>query len=359
MDVSTLTLILLVLLLAAVVWVGMQFRSKAGDDRTTRLESAVELLKAELISRQAESLMQLRDSLDSANKIVNDRLAEGTQSLDRRMSVLGEIENRLGQLARQTDNIETIGRNIQSLSDLLRPPKLRGNVGEMLLDNLLNQILPPSMHETQYRFEDGARVDAIVRIADRLLPIDAKFPLESFERLRLDPKDPTHQKAFVQAFKRHADEIAGKYIRPREETTDFALMYVPAEAVYYQLIAEESQEAFQYALARRVIPSSPGHLYAFLASVVAMYGEMAGLGGGATTESRRLRDGLLELAETADRLAGFHTRMESSLRALAGGFDRARAELDKARSQLEKLRSPWSDSGSETGRRNNESEEKP
>ena len=351
MDLTTLTLILLAILAVAVFGVWWQLRRMRSDDSSVRLESTLELLKAELISRQAESLTQLRGSLDSANKIVNDRLAEGTQSLDRRMSVLGEIENRLGQLARQTDNIETIGKNIQSLSDLLRPPKLRGNVGETLLDNLLGQILPPTMHESQYRFEDGSRVDAIVRVSDRLLPIDAKFPLESFERLREKPDDPACQKGFAQAFKRHVDEIAGKYIRPREKTTDFALMYVPAEAVYYQLISDENQETFQYALAHRVIPSSPGHLYAFLASVVAMYGEMAALGGGASEESRRLRDGLKELAETAERLAGFHSRMESSLRALSGGFDRARAELDKARVELEKLRSPWetSDEGGAGG----------
>ena len=349
MDLATLTAILLALLLVAVLWVGWQLRGREGEERGAHLENAVELLKAELLTRQSESLMQMRDSIDNANKTLNDRLAEGTVSLDRRMAVLGEIENRLGQLARQTDNIETIGKNIQSLSDLLRPPKTRGTVGELLLDNLLGQILPATMHQSQYQFTDGARVDAVVKVADRLLPIDAKFPLEAFERLRDHPEEPAHRKAFVQAFRKQTDEIAGKYIRPGEKTTDFALMYVPAEAVYYQLIADENQEAFQYALSRRVIPSSPGHLYAFLASVVAMYGEVAGLGAGLSTEHRRLKDGLKELAETADRLAAFHSKMDGSLRGLSGAFDRAKAELDRARSELEKLRAPWTETAGQDG----------
>jgi DNA recombination protein RmuC len=341
MDVPTLTVVLLALVLAVLVWLGWQMRSRARGDN---LSSAVELLKAELVARQSESLLQLRESIDGANKIINDRLAEGTSSLDRRMSVLGEIENRLGQLARQTDNIEAIGKNIQSLSELLRPPKLRGNVGEMLLDNLLDQIVPAAMRETQFRFADGARVDAIIKVADRLMPVDAKFPLEAYERLRREPDDISSQKAFTQAFKKHVDDIASKYIRPAEKTTDFAVMYIPAEAVYYRLISEETPEAFQYALSKRVIPSSPGHLYAFLASVVAMYSELVVVGEGATLESRRLLTGLNELVETTERLARFHSRMESSLRALSTGFDRAKNELDRARTQLEKIRTPWSES---------------
>jgi DNA recombination protein RmuC len=348
MDVPTLTVILLVLVLVALIWFGWQMRSGAGNGPSGSLESAVELLKSELVARQSESLLQLRDSIDSANKIINDRLAEGTSSLDRRMSVLGEIENRLGQLARQADNIEAIGKNIQSLSELLRPPKLRGNVGEMLLENLLDQIVPAAMRESQYRFADGSRVDAIIKVADRLMPVDAKFPLEAYERLRDNPDDASSQKAFTQAFKKHVDDIASKYIRPAEKTTDFALMYIPAEAVYYRLISEDNPEAFEYALSRKVIPSSPGHLYAFLASVVAMYSELVIMGEGATLESRRLLTGLNELVETTERLARFHSRMESSLRALSSGFDRARGELDKARMQLEKIRTPWSEKADNT-----------
>jgi DNA recombination protein RmuC len=256
------------------------------------------------------------------------------------MSVLGELENRLGQLTKQASDIEAVGANIQKLSELLRPPKLRGNVGELLLDNILGQILPPALFHSQYRFDSGLRVDAAIKLGDRLLPIDAKFPIESFERVSKEPENPELQKQFSRDFKKHIDAIADKYIRPTEKTTDFAIMYIPAEAVYYQLIAQRHQEGFEYALSRRVIPSSPGHLYAFLSSVAMLGAELSLAGSGLADEGRRFLSGLNELTETTERLGRFHDKMESSLRALSAGFARARTELSEARMQLEKLRQP-------------------
>ncbi|MCD6248750.1 MAG: DNA recombination protein RmuC [candidate division Zixibacteria bacterium] len=338
MDLSTAILIAIgIAVLACLIWIAVRLRSNQADQS---FQGAVDLLKAELISQQAESLLTLRQSIDTANQIVNERLAEGTSSLDRRMAVLAEIQKQLGELREQTDHIEAVGKNIQSLSDLLRPPKLRGAVGELFLENILGQILPSAAFEMQYRFSSGQRVDAIVKLSDRLLPIDAKFPLEDFERLQKEPDDPTLQKRFSQSFRKHIDAIADKYIRPDEKTTDFAVMYVPAEAVYYQLISQSHQNGFEYALSRRVIPSSPGHLYAFLASVATLQAELALAGGEAGENSRRVRAGLDQLFEMTEKLAKFHTRMESSLRALTGGFNHARAELDSIRLQLEKLRSP-------------------
>jgi DNA recombination protein RmuC len=338
MDPATAILIVIgVAIMACLIWIGLRLQANQTDQS---LPAAVELLKAELISQQAESLLTLRQSIDTANKIVNDRLAEGTSSLDRRMAVLADIQTQLGELREQTDHIEAVGKNIQSLSDLLRPPKLRGGIGELFLENILGEILPKSAFEMQYRFGAGQRVDAIVKLSDRLLPIDAKFPLEDYERLQKEPDDPTLQKRFSQSFRKHIDAIADRYIRPDEKTTDFAVMYVPAEAVYYQLISQSNQDGFQYALSRRVIPSSPGHLYAFLASVATLQAELALAGGEAGQNNRRVRAGLDQLYEMTEKLAKYHTQMESSLRALNGKFDHARGELDSIRLQLEKLRGP-------------------
>jgi DNA recombination protein RmuC len=174
------------------------------------------------------------------------------------------------------------------------------------------------------------------------LPIDAKFPIEAFERVSREPENPELQKQFSRDFKKHIDAIADKYIRPAEKTTDFAVMYIPAEAVYYQLISQQNQEGFDYALSRRVIPSSPGHLYAFLSSVAMLGAELSLAGTGLAEEGRRFLSGLSELAETTDRLARFHEKMESSLRVLSAGFSRAKTELSEARLQLEKLREPLS-----------------
>ncbi len=342
MDATTVvTLVLLAGILAALVWIAARLRPGPAAGAADQLETSVALLKADLISSQSESLRALRESLDAANRMINERLSEGTVSLDRRMAVLGEIQTQLGQLSIQTDNIETVGKNIQSLSDLLRPPQLRGAVGELLLDNILSQILPRAAYEIQHRFTNGMRVDAVVKVGKRLLPIDAKFPIEAFDRLRADPDDSALQKQFSQSFRKHIDAIADKYLRPDEGTTDFAVMYIPAEAVYYQLISQDRQEGFEYALGHRVIPSSPGHLYAFLASVASLYSEISLAGGDLSESGARIRAGIDRLIETSDRLARFHGRMEGSLRNLTAGFDRARSELDQIRLQLEKLREPF------------------
>lgn len=334
-------------ILAALIWIGFRLKSSGQKSTPETLDAAVALLKAELISSQTESLLSLRQSIDTANKTINDRLAEGTLSLDRRMGVLSEIQQQLTKLELQTENIETVGKNIQSLTDLLRPPQLRGAIGELFLENILGQILPAAAFETQYRFTGGLRVDAIVRVGDLLLPIDSKFPIKAFERLQKQPDDASLQKQFSKSFKTHIDAIATKYIQPDEKTTDFAIMYIPAEAVYYQLISQADQEGFEYALANRVIPSSPGHLYAFLATVASLHAEISLAGGGQDGASRKVRAGIDKLYETTERLARFHSRMEGSLRALTAGFDRARTELDQVRLHLKKLREPFAASATD------------
>jgi DNA recombination protein RmuC len=333
-------LLLLVTNLVVTIWLVFQWRTSTASGTDQRVESALQLVGAEIIGKQTESLLALRRSLDDANRLLNERLSEGTTSIDRRMAVLGEIENRLGQLAAQAATIEDVGRNIQSLSELLRPPKLRGAIGEIFLENILSQILPPAMYSVQHRFENGTRVDAAIKLGRRWLPIDAKFPLEAFERLKNEPENLAHRKDFAASLRKHIDDIAGKYIRPDENTTEFALMYIPAEAVYHELVSQGNEDILNYAFSQRVIPSCPGHLYAFLSSVATVYTELSLAGSTVTESTRRLLAGISALVETTDRVAGFHDKMESSLRSLSAGFDRARRELNQARQQIDRLREP-------------------
>ncbi|HVP06933.1 MAG TPA: DNA recombination protein RmuC [Candidatus Acidoferrum sp.] len=323
-----------------VVYLLVRIRRVDQTESKTAFEAAVQLLRSELIGKQAESFLALRQAIDSANQIVNERLAEGAGALDRRLSLINEIENRLGQLTTQTNNIEQIGKNIQSLSELLKPPKLRGALGELLLENLLGQILPQAMFATQYQMSDGQRVDAIVRLGDRVLPIDAKFPLEAFERVVASPDDPLAQREFSTTLKKHIEAIATRYIRPGENTTDFAVMYIPAEAVYYQLVSQDDRSGFDYALSKKVIPSSPGHLYAFLASLAAIYAATGLLHSGTQEESRRLAIGLSELAEALARLVRYHERIEGSLRSISVSFEKAKAETAGLHKRLDNLRDP-------------------
>jgi len=334
MDLLTIVnAVILAVLLVLIVWLVRVVRGMRAADGASPVQQAVDSLKAELIGTQMEGLVAMRDSLDSASRGLNERLAEGTSSLDRRLGVISEIENKLGQLQRQTRQIEEIGRNIQQLSDLLKPPKLRGGLGELFLENLLGQILPPALFATQYAFTGGQRVDAIVRLGDRLLPIDAKFPLEAFQRLVQDESDHTAAKEFDRALKRQIDDIGRKYIRPDENTTDIAVMYIPSEAVYYRLVSQDSSDLLQYALAHKVIPSSPGHLYAFLASVAAVYAEL-GLAG----NTRRLSAVLDSLADSLTRLESLHGRMAGSARMIGLSLDKAKTETGDMQRRLDGLK---------------------
>jgi DNA recombination protein RmuC len=318
----------------------LSLRSERRNDTRASFEAAVQLLRSELIGRQAESFLVLRQAIDGANQLVNERLAEGTGVLERRLALFTDIQTKLGELSAQTSNIEQIGRNIQSLSELLRPPKLRGSLGELLLENLLGQILPLAMYAVQHQFANGQRVDAVIMFGDRLLSIDAKFPLEAFERVMAAGGDPAAEKEFSSVIRKHIDAIAARYIRPDERTLEFAVMYIPAESVYYQLVSQQDRSAFEYALARRVIPSSPGHLYAFLASLAALYAGSAMLRGSLDDETRRLVHGLNELAESLERLVKFHDRIEGSLRSMSNSFERAKAETDGLHRRLDRLRGP-------------------
>jgi DNA recombination protein RmuC len=155
--------------------------------------------------------------------------------------------------------------DLSRLEQALRPPKARGGVGEILLGNLLRDSLPPDAYHLQHTFRTGERVDAVIRV-DKLVPVDAKFPLDNFERLVTagdDGEKALHQKAFDRDVKQHVDAIASKYILPAENTYDFALMYLPAESVYYELVCGTGN-VYGYALGKRVFPVSPTTLHAYL-----------------------------------------------------------------------------------------------
>jgi DNA recombination protein RmuC len=204
---------------------------------------------------------QLRSNLEMLRK-TNQTLGE---RLDNASAVVGQVQTRLGQLDEANKRIFEVGKDITRLQELLRAPKFRGSLGELFLADLLAQILPPQHYGLQHEFRTGTRVDAVVRLGPKLVPVDAKFPLESFRRVVEAPDDEgrrAHRKSFVADVKRHIDAVGSKYILPDEGTFDFALMYIPAENVYYEAIIKDESFAeekglFSYALERRVIPVSP------------------------------------------------------------------------------------------------------
>jgi DNA recombination protein RmuC len=194
---------------------------------------------------------------------VDRRLEAMTATMDRRLENAGKttsaIHQQLGQLGQANAEILARANDLKKLEQALRPPKARGGFGELLLGNLLRDRLPQDSYQLQYGFKTGERVDAVIHV-ERLVPIDAKFPLDNFERLadaETDDERALHEKAFARDLRNHVDAIATKYIRPDEGTYDFALMYLPSEGVYYELVCGKTGALLKYAHEKRVFPVSP------------------------------------------------------------------------------------------------------
>lgn len=336
MDILTVSVVVLIAINSfLLMWVLRRMRQGIPDRQSERLATTLESIKADFLARQLETLSTLRGSLDNAATLINERLSDSNLTLDSRLRVIGDIEHRLGELSEQAKKIEQVGKNIQSLSDLLKPPKLRGQVGETLLENLLGQVLPKQLYETQFQFSDGRRVDAVVKLGDYLVPIDSKFPLESFQRLQSSDNDAQTRKDFYRAVKKHVDDISNKYVRPDEGSSAYALMYIPSEAVYFQIVSQSDSSIFEYALSKNVIPSAPGHLYAFLATLSTLCRQI-----GLTSSGKQLIATMDRLAESLKRLGGYNERIEGSLRSLSSTSERIRQETSAMVTLVDKLQQP-------------------
>lgn len=202
--------------------------------------------------------------------LLSERIHQAEESSQRSFE---RLAGTIGGLSKATEQMLEVGKTINSLEDLLKPPKLRGGMGETLLEELLAQILPTEFYSFQYSFKSGEKVDAVVRLGDGFVPVDAKFPLENFRRMASiedEKQRKAERKLFLKQIKIHIDSIAQKYILPDEGTYDFALMYIPAENVYYEAIIkdEDGEGLFPYAMQKRVIPVSPNSFYAYLQVIV-------------------------------------------------------------------------------------------
>src|SRR5215216_218153 len=206
------------------------------------------------VARELRALrVDTGEQLTARNADVDRRLADLDTKVDRRLEsaskTTAQIHEQLAKVGEATGQVLEQAKAFGRLEQALRPPKARGGFGELLLENLLRDRLPPSAWEMQYTFESGDRVDAIVKV-DRTIPVDSKFPLDNYNRLvesESDDERTLAERQFARDVKGHIDAIASKYIRPDEGTYDFAFMYIPVEAVYYELACGKTGALLAYA----------------------------------------------------------------------------------------------------------------
>jgi DNA recombination protein RmuC len=247
--------------------------------------------------------------------------------------VVGEVRQNLGELTKATERVFDVGKDIASLQEILRAPKLRGVLGELFLGDLLSQILPPTHYALQYKFKSGEAVDAAIHLGQGIVPVDSKFPLENFRRViasEAEDERKAAKKKFAIDVKKHIDAIASKYILPDEGTFDFALMYIPAENVYYEVILKddafgEDKGLCAYALAQRVIPVSPNSFYAYLQAIV------LGLKG------LRIEKNAQEMIQHLKRLQGDFQRFRDDFDVLGKHLGNTRGKYEDAAKRLERF----------------------
>ncbi len=224
-----------------------------------------------------EWLKTMQVSIDATNRTLNESmqtnssqmvrtLQENSKQLNERLDKAAEV---IRDVNKEVGQMSEIGRSMKELQEFLKSPKIRGNIGEEILKDLIAQMFPKNSFHLQYTFKSGEKVDAAIRTDAGILPIDSKFPMENFTRMMKAEDDllkKTAEKEFLRDVKKHIDAISKKYILPEEGTMDFALMYVPSESVFYELCNQT--EILQYARKQRVYIVSPSTLYAHLQTIL-------------------------------------------------------------------------------------------
>ncbi len=213
-----------------------------------------------------DDLKSLRTSIDSSKDTINSSLALNTKDINDRLLHATQV---IGELKREAGAFSEVSRSMKSLQDYLQSPKLRGNIGEMVLKDLISQMFPVSSYKLQHAFKSGVIVDAIIKTDAGMLPIDSKFPMENFQKLMsttVKADAEVLRRSFARDIKAHVTAISKKYILPEENTLDFALMYIPSESVFYEVAS--SDDLMDFARTQRVYPVSPNTLYAALQTIL-------------------------------------------------------------------------------------------
>ncbi len=330
---EALIVIVMILGLPLAVVVGWMLARRAqpepDDESQQQLTKDLTNLKSDLTQAVDNSGRTLLNQINALETRVNQRF-EGVQgkidtSLDGTQLTMKDVNERLGQLSVSTQQMLEIGQDMSSLQDILRPPKLRGGFGETLLGQLLANVLPQEHYDLQYSFRSGQIVDAVVRMKQGLIPVDSKFPLEGFERMQgaqSDEERERERRGFIQAVKRHVDSVT-KYIKQDEGTLPFVVMYIPSEAVFYEVIVRDEltsngETMGEYVRGKSVLAASPGTFYNLLQTV------SLGLRG-------------LEVEERAREIIDHLGRLEGDFKKVKQDFGTLGKHIDHAKTKYEEV----------------------
>lgn len=292
-----------------------------------------------------EWMKDIKQGTENSKQITEQNIKDLNKAINERLDNAGRV---IGSLAKELGGMQEIGRSMKDVQDLLKGPKLRGGMGEESLEMLIKQVLPMQHYQMQYRFNSGEIVDCIIRINKELLCIDSKFPLENFRSLIKSEKEEDQiafRKAFFRDVKKHIDSIAKKYILPSEETLDFALMYVPMESVFQEIINEPDMQ--DYARSKKVLVTSPNSFYHYLtvinnslrgSQINEMAKQLQRIIGAIKVESDKFGNNLSILTKHVTNAKNISDGVNEDYRKLASKIDTAISlQIDTADKKVEQL----------------------
>ena len=286
----------------------------------------------QLVTQQLGQVRQeLHTSVSNTSQVASDTRREISQQLQSSTEALMQMNQKIGEVQQTSQSLSTAAQTLQSV---LGGAKTRGTLGEVTLERLLGDALPQNAYAVQYRFAStGAIVDAIVRSGERILSVDSKFPLEAYRRL-VEFGDEA-RRDFSLAVRKHADSIAEKYILPGEHTFDYALMFVPSEGVYYELLMTQDAKygrLDEYCRGKRVFPVSPNTFYACLNAIaVSLKGQSI------EENARHILASMAGLQKQLDTFADVYEKLGTHIRNSQRSYEEADSRLNRARNSLEQM----------------------
>jgi DNA recombination protein RmuC len=280
--------ILLILLVCAVLFAAVYLiiliknQSKPADDQSQKLMlDVMEKLRLSVQDGDAKTRTELQNQLDKISKNLSEHQRSSLDTIQKQFGqsakIIEEVTKKLTKLDETNKQVVGFAEQMKSLENILKNPKQRGILGEYFLETLLGNVLPPGQYQMQYGFKDREIVDAAIFVGEKIIPVDAKFSLEKYNMIMNETdkdKREQYEKEFREDIKKRIDETS-KYIRPIENTTDFAFMFVPAEGIFYNLLSYDigtvkvnTQNIIEYAFKKHVLIVSPTSFFAYLQTVL-------------------------------------------------------------------------------------------
>lgn len=301
------------------------------------------LIKRNPQQKEEGSLIMQR--LNEMNQTLDNKLAESTRSMQAQFGqsakIISNVTEKLTRLDETNKQVVGFADQLRGLQDILKNPKQRGVLGEYYLETVLKNVLPPNAYQLQYPFKDGTKVDAVVFVDKRIIPVDSKFSLENYNRMiesHNEEERKKYENAFVNDLKVRIDETS-KYVKPEEKTMDFAFMFIPSEAVYYDLlinkvgsIQSDTNNLIYYAGKKKVIVISPTSFLAYLQTV------LQGLRNQKISEQAYAI--IKEIEKLGKHLAGYSEymkRLGGNLTLTVGSYNKAGKELAKIDKDVVKI----------------------